>query len=102
MTSKQGHKRYHTRLKLRTLVGKDAVLVSDKDEYISVEPIILQRNVGLFLNNQNGFYFNGTKLPVGAVQEVGDRRIVLNPDYDLSVKGKAHLIFNDTYRGAVA
>jgi uncharacterized protein YrrD len=102
MTSKHGHTRYHIRVKLRKLVGKDAVLISSRDESIIVEPIILQRYVGLFLNNQNGFYANGAKLPIRAVQEVGDRRIMINPNYDLPGKGRAHLVFSDTYRGALA
>jgi hypothetical protein len=107
MTSRQGHKRYWTRKKLTNLVGKSIVLTHLNDEGCYAIGH-LSRQTDLTFNNQNGFYFEDgiecesittIKLPVNGIVDVG-AELTFDDSY-LSVKGKAHLVFNDTYRGAL-
>lgn len=111
MASKHGHQRYTIRKRLARLVGENGAsvvlthLTNEGCYYVGS----VVRHTDSFLNNQNGFYFkNGIegesittlKLPVRGIVGVG-KELGFDDSY-LSVQGKAHLIFNDTYKGALA
>jgi len=90
--SKEGHRRYWTRRELGKLTEK-YIYVCNSNEEVYYDDFsnggVLKRVTTAEKNNENGFYFNGHKIPVRSVNQILEGLLITNKDYLNERKGVA-------------